>query len=117
MPELMEQLRQIRSSNKGKLKSIIQARIEEGKLESVPAYFHVCAAWALVHGAVALYQSEFFKQVIEDQDGFFEFLMDIGVRMGNTGQYRRANNMTPQNDARVEAAHPVEAQSGRTSIE
>jgi hypothetical protein len=36
-----------------------------------------------VHGAVALYHSPFWSNVLEDQDGFFQFLMDIGVRMGN----------------------------------
>ena len=48
-----------------------------------PPYFHYCAAWALVHGAVALYHSPFWSNVLEDQEGFFQFLMDIGVRMGN----------------------------------
>jgi hypothetical protein len=37
----------------------------------------------LVHGAVALYHSPFWSNVLEDQEGFFQFLMDIGVRMGN----------------------------------
>ena len=60
-----------------------QGRIAEGKLEDVPPYFHYCAARALVHGAVALYHSPFWSNVLEDQDGFFQFLMDIGVRMGN----------------------------------
>ena len=42
-----------------------------------------CGAWALVHGAVALYHSPFWSNVVEDQEGFFQFLMDIGVPMGN----------------------------------
>jgi hypothetical protein len=32
---------------------------------------------------VALYHSPFWSNVLEDQEGFFQFLMDIGVRMGN----------------------------------
>ncbi len=36
-----------------------------------------------MHGAVALYHSPFWSNVLEDQEGFFHFLMDIGVRMGN----------------------------------
>ncbi len=36
-----------------------------------------------MHGAVALYHSPFWSNVLEDQEGFFQFLMDIGVRMGN----------------------------------
>ena len=62
------------------------------KLEDVPPYFHYCAAWALVHGAVALYHSPFWSNVLEDQEGFFQFLMDIGVRMGNK---RKRDTDTP----------------------
>ena len=81
--ELVEQLHSIRTSNFQRLTSLIEGRIDEGKLEDVPPYFHYCAAWALVHGAVALYHSPFWRDVLEDQEGFFQFLMDIGVRMGN----------------------------------
>ena len=83
VPELVEQLHSIRTSNFQRLTSLIEGRIDEGKLEDVPPYFHYCAAWALVHGAVALYHSPFWRDVLEDQEGFFQFLMDIGVRMGN----------------------------------
>lgn len=83
MPEMVEQLHSIRKSNFQRLTQLIEARIDEGKLEDVPPYFHYCAAWALVHGAVALFHSPFWNQVLEDQEGFFQFLMDIGVRMGN----------------------------------
>lgn len=82
MPQLLEKLHGIRASNAKNLQSIVDARIEENILMDVPPYFHICAAWALVHGAVALYHSDFFKQVIEDKDQFFDFLMEIGVRMG-----------------------------------
>ncbi len=83
VPEMVEQLHTIRASNFERLTRLIEGRIEEGKLEDVPPYFHYCAAWALVHGAVALYHSPFWSNVLEDQEGFFQFLMDIGVRMGN----------------------------------
>lgn len=83
VPEMVEQLHSIRASNFEHLTQLIKARIAEGKLEDVPEYFHYCAAWALVHGAVALYHSPFWNKVLEDQEGFFQFLMDIGVRMGN----------------------------------
>ena len=83
VPELVEQLHSIRTSNFQRLTSLIEGRIDEGKLEDVPPYFHYCAAWALVHGAVALYHSPFWRNVLEDQEGFFQFLMEIGVRMGN----------------------------------
>lgn len=83
VPEMVEQLHTIRASNFERLTRLIEGRISEGKLEDVPPYFHYCAAWALVHGAVALYHSPFWSNVLEDQEGFFQFLMDIGVRMGN----------------------------------
>ncbi len=83
VPEMVEQLHTIRASNFERLTRLIEGRIGEGKLEDVPPYFHYCAAWALVHGAVALYHSPFWSNVLEDQEGFFQFLMDIGVRMGN----------------------------------
>jgi hypothetical protein len=80
---MVEELHKIRASNFERLTLLIKGRISEGKLEDVPPYFHYCAAWALVHGAVALYHSPFWSNVLEDQEGFFQFLMDIGVRMGN----------------------------------
>lgn len=89
VPELLEKLHRTRASNAAVLTGIIQGRIKEGVLEDVPPYFHVCAAWALAHGAVALMQSHFYNQVIEDKDGFIDFLLNIGIRMGNTGQYKR----------------------------
>jgi len=83
MPELMERLHTIRVSNSDILVSIVQARLDEGILEDVPPTYHICATWALVHGAVALCRSDFYQDLIDDKDRFFEFLMDIAVRMGN----------------------------------
>jgi hypothetical protein len=86
---MLERLHRIRASNAAVLTRIVQSRIDEGILENVPPYFHVCAAWALAHGAVALMQSKFYNQVIEDKDGFLDFLLQTGIRMGNVGQYKR----------------------------
>ena len=86
--DLVAKLHEIRASNLEKLAAVIQHRIDEGKLENVPPYFHIFAAWALVHGAVALYHSKFYQEFIEDKEGFFNFLGDIGIRMGN----RRSRN-------------------------
>ena len=93
VPEMVEQLHTIRASNFERLTRLIEGRIDEGKLEDVPPYFHYCAAWALVHGAVALYHSPFWNNVLEDQEGFFQFIMDIGVRMGN--RRRRDDSAQP----------------------
>ena len=89
LPELLEELHQIRASNFNHLTGVIQERIDDGKLENVPAYFHYCAAWALVHGAMAMYHSPFWQEVIEDKEGYMQFLMDIGVRMGNKSKRRK----------------------------
>ncbi len=80
--ELMAQLHRTRVANMDKLQSLVNARIKEGVLIDCPAYFHICAAWAMVHGAVALYESVFFKQLIEDKDAFFDFLLEVSARLG-----------------------------------
>ncbi len=94
LPELLEELHQIRASNFNHLTGVIQERIDDGKLENVPAYFHYCAAWALVHGAMAMYHSPFWQEVIEDKEGYMQFLMDIGVRMGNKSKRRKDTETT-----------------------
>ncbi len=82
-PDLVAKLHDIRASNLDKLAAVIKERIDDGTLENVPPYFHIFAAWALVHGAVALYHSKFYQEFIVDREGFFSFLGDIGIRMGN----------------------------------
>jgi len=82
-PDLVSKLHEIRASNLDKLAGVIKAKIDDGTLEDVPPYFHIFAAWALVHGAVALYHSKFYQEFIEDKDAFFNFLGDVGIRMGN----------------------------------
>jgi len=94
MPELVEELHGIRASNFNHLTGVIQQRIDEGKLEDVPAYFHYCAAWALVQGAMSMYHSPFWQEVIEDKEGYMQFLTDIGVRMGNRIKRRKDNDAT-----------------------
>ena len=89
MPDLVEELHGIRASNFNHLTGVIQQRIGEGKLEDVPAYFHYCAAWALVQGAMSMYHSPFWQEVIEDKEGYMQFLTDIGVRMGNRLKRRK----------------------------
>jgi AcrR family transcriptional regulator len=83
LPAMIAELHSIRASNLEYLNQLVKGRIAEGKLEDVPPNFHVLAAWALVHGAVGLYHSPFWSEQMEDQERFFQFLMDIGVRMGN----------------------------------
>ncbi|HDZ57598.1 MAG TPA: TetR/AcrR family transcriptional regulator [Pseudomonas xinjiangensis] len=96
MPEMIDQLHHIRASNFNHLTGVIQERIDEGKLEDVPAYFHYCAAWALVHGAMAMYHSPFWQEVIEDKEGYMRFLTDIGVRMGNKSKRKKDSEPAEQ---------------------
>lgn len=86
VPELVEKLHHIREANFERLNGILQARIDEGSLEPVPAIYHICSAWALAHGAVALMQSPFYQRLIDDKEDFLDFLIEIGIRMGNRGQ-------------------------------
>ena len=82
-PDLVSKLHEIRAQNLSKLEAAIQAKIDDGTLEDVPPYYHIFAAWALVHGAVALYHSKFYRDFIDDKDRFFSFLGDVGIHMGN----------------------------------
>jgi AcrR family transcriptional regulator len=86
VPELVEKLHRIRAANFDHLTRIVRSRIDEGTLEDVPEIYHICTAWALAHGAVALMESPFYQKLINDKDDFLDFLVNIGIRMGNKGQ-------------------------------
>jgi hypothetical protein len=85
------EVHKVRNQNMQVLTTLVEKRIDSGRLEQVPAYFHLSASWALVHGALALHDSGFFKEFIQDREAFFEFLMQIGMRMGNRGQSRNTD--------------------------
>ena len=38
---------------------------------------------------MAMYHSPFWQDVIKDQEGYMQFLMDVGVRMGNRFKRRK----------------------------
>lgn len=99
VPEMLAELRKVRSANFEKVHELIKSRISDGKLEDVPPYFHYMAAWALVQGAVSLYHSPLWREGIADEEAFFQFLMDIGVRMGNRNKRRRENADTANKSA------------------
>lgn len=88
VPELVNQLHTIRASNLNTLTSIVEKRIAVGALEDVPAQYHIAAAWALAHGAVALMESPFYGAYIDDKEDFIDFIVSIGIRMANKGQRR-----------------------------
>ncbi len=93
LPEMIDELHEIRTSNFDRLADLIRSRIAAGSLEDVPEYYHYCAAWALISGGVAMYHSPFWRDVIVDKEGFFKYMMDIGVRMGNKGRSRSATDV------------------------
>lgn len=86
VPDLLQRLYTIREANSGHLQQIVQARIDEGTLENVPPAYHICTAWAFAHGVVALMESGFYQQYIDDKEDFLDFILNIGLRMGNKGQ-------------------------------
>lgn len=86
LPELVDKLHRIREANFARLTDIVKARIAEGSLEDVDPIYHICSAWALAHGAVALMESPFYQKLIDDKADFLDFLIEIGIRMGNKGQ-------------------------------
>lgn len=90
----IKNIHEVRSANMEILANLVDQRIASGKLEQVPAYFHLSASWALVHGALALHQSDYFQNYIEDKESFFEFLLQIGMRMGNHGQTGHHHDQT-----------------------
>jgi len=88
LTRLIERLHDLRESNVLQLEKVIKARISEGKLADVSPSFHIAAAWALVHGAVGLCSSGFYKDRIENKDEFFNFLMDLAVWMGSRSRLK-----------------------------
>lgn len=82
-PEQMEELHQVRKAVTESLNTMFQSRINQGRLNNVPPYFYYSAYWALTQGAVELYHNKSFANVVEDMNGLMEFIMDVGVHMGN----------------------------------
>lgn len=87
-PEMIADLHAIRNSNAEALNRVFERRMEEGKLKRVPAYFYYSTYWALVQGAVELYHSRSFADVIQDREGLMEFIMDVGVHIGDVSGRR-----------------------------
>ncbi|GLS28125.1 TetR/AcrR family transcriptional regulator [Marinibactrum halimedae] len=82
-PESLAELHALRNASKEALNNVFSARIEQGVLKPVPPYFYYCAYWALTQGAVELFHSQSFSEVIEDMDGLMKFIKEVGIHMGN----------------------------------
>ena len=61
--------------------------IGKGILEDVPPHYHYLACWALAQGAVELCFNKSWNYRTDNTE-LMEFITNIGVTMGNRGQYR-----------------------------
>lgn len=84
----MEELLAIRRSSVLKLSAMVEKLIKKGVLEDVPAHYHYLACWALAQGAVDVCFNRGFADQFEDKEKLLNFIVDIGVTMGNRGQLR-----------------------------
>ncbi|MFS1526308.1 TetR/AcrR family transcriptional regulator [Microbulbifer sp. 2304DJ12-6] len=82
-PEMIAELHTIRNAIASALNRVFERRMEQGMIKRVPAYYYYSTYWALVQGAVELYHSKSFADVIEDREGLMEFIMDVGVHIGD----------------------------------
>ncbi|RMA81182.1 TetR/AcrR family transcriptional regulator [Umboniibacter marinipuniceus] len=90
--EQIGQLHSLRSSNRDGLNAMIGERIRIGALEDVDPAYHFCICWALAQGAVELWHSPFFSEILKDKDDFMEFVKDIGINMGRAGVLHHTPN-------------------------
>ena len=81
-----EELYQLRRSNEDALTGLTTKLIDRGVLEDVPPHFHYLACWALAQGAVELCFNKTWNYRTDTTE-LMEFISNIGVTMGNQGQY------------------------------
>lgn len=82
----IERLHQLRRSNEDALAGLTGELINRGVLEDVPPHFHYLACWALAQGAVELCFNKTWNYRTDTTE-LMEFITNIGVTMGNQGQY------------------------------
>jgi len=87
----IEELHRLRRSNEEALAGLMTELISRGVLEDVPPHFHYLACWALAQGAVELYSNRTWDYRTDTAE-LMEFITNIGVTMGNRGQYRSSNS-------------------------
>ena len=88
----VEELHQLRRSNEDALAGLTSKLIDRGVLEDVPPHFHYLACWALAQGAVELCFNKTWNYRT-DTNELMEFITNIGVTMGNQGQYHPDNTV------------------------
>ena len=88
--EQIEELHQLRRSNENALEGLMTHLIGQDILEDVPPHYHYLACWALAQGAVELCFNKSWNYRTDNSE-LMEFITNIGVTMGNRGQYRSSN--------------------------
>lgn len=89
--EQIEELHQLRRSNENALEGLMTHLIRQDILEDVPPHYHYLACWALAQGAVELCFNKSWNYRTDNSE-LMEFITNIGVTMGNRGQYRSSNS-------------------------
>ncbi len=84
----MGRLHKIRHSMVETLNNMVSKLIERGLLEDVPPHYHYLACWALAQGAVDVCFNQGFADQFDDKEKLLNFIANIGVTMGNRGQFR-----------------------------
>lgn len=82
----IEELHQLRRSNENALEGLMTQLISQEILEDVPPHYHYLACWALAQGAVELCFNKSWNYRTDNTE-LMEFITNIGVSMGNRGQY------------------------------
>lgn len=91
--EQVKELHQLRLSNEDALNGLTSKLIDRGVLEDVPPHFHYLACWALAQGAVELCFNKTWNNKM-DNVALMEFITNIGVTMGNKGQYHSDESLS-----------------------
>ena len=89
----VEELYQLRLSNEDALTGLTTKLIDRGVLEDVPPHFHYLACWALAQGAVELCFNKTWNHRIDNTE-LMDFITNIGITMGNQGQYHPNDSAT-----------------------
>jgi len=95
LTEEIEELHKLRRSNEDDLSELMTKLIDRGVLENVPPHFHYLACLALAQGAVELCFNKSWNYRT-DNTQLMEFITNIGITMGNRGQYRNQNSQDPE---------------------
>jgi AcrR family transcriptional regulator len=103
----IDELHRTRRSNEESLSELMNGLIGQGILEDVPPHFHYLACWALAQGAVELCFNASWNYRTDTKE-LMDFITNIGVTMGNRGQYRSPDRQAkPKTGPKTKASPKV----------